>query len=197
MPIIWWPTLMTQRRVFEASMLQLAQLRHMSGLAVLPHPIPIYHLGIRDLVRVADPSMDGKLVGWRYYAMGHGADAAIAGDVDLSTPPRVIRLSYGPVVRKALAAQRDDVRKVPDIDTTRYEPRLLRVPGLLAEMFWLKSLSQPRPDQDSGWVIPYHTFITGFACKEAHAMNAFKGELCRIAAEELLKVDPDGAQKPV
>jgi hypothetical protein len=109
MSIIWWPTLPQQKRVFEASMAQFARLHQMSGLKVLPNPIPIYHLGVRDLVRDADPNMDGKLVGWRYYATGDGPDAAIAGDVDLSSPPRVIRLSHGTVVRKALTAQHEDV----------------------------------------------------------------------------------------
>jgi hypothetical protein len=189
--IIWWPTLMQQKRAVAASVQKLAQLRPMSGLTILPNPLPIYHLGVRDFVRNATPDMEGKLVSWRYYAVGANPDDAIACDVDLSSPPRIIRLSSGIAVRRALAAQQEDAVKASDKDqSTQYEPRLLRVPGLLAEMFWLKPLSGPRSEQDTGWVVPYHTFAKNFDARDAHAMNAFKGQLANSAAAELGKADP-------
>jgi Papain-like cysteine protease AvrRpt2 len=194
--IIWWPTLLQQKRAFAVSLQKLTQLRPIPGLEILPNPLPIYHLGVRDFVRNANPDMEGKLVSWRYYAVGDNPDDAIAGDVDLSFPPQVIRLSSGAIVRKALAAQQEDALKVSDKDqTTKYEPRLLRVPGLLAEMFWLKSLSRPQPGQDTGWMVPYHTFIGNFAARDAHPMRPFKDQLSNIAAAALDKADPPVLKK--
>jgi hypothetical protein len=79
---------------------------------------------------------------------------------------------------------------VPDLATTRYEPRLLRVTGLFTEVFWLKSLSQPPPGQETGWVVPYHTFFTDLVANQAHGMQNFKKQLAEVAAGELQKTDP-------
>jgi hypothetical protein len=187
MPIIWWPTSLKQIRAFQAGLSQLAQLRPFpANLVIRPHPLPVYNLNVRELVASDDTGLE-TLVSWRYFATGDSG-AALAGDLDLAPRPRLTRLSYGDPVLDALkvAKEKEELQKVPDMQTRAYEPRLLRVPGLFVEAFWLKALAPPEEGKETGWIVPYHTFldIDPFAL---YSLKDFRGQLSRLVAAEFVK----------
>jgi len=81
-----------------------------------------------------------KSAGWRFLATG--PSGAIAGDVTLAStgkPARMTSLSRDPLIAKAIQAT-NEVDTLPEVQKKHYELRVLRIPGILLEAFWLKSL---------------------------------------------------------
>jgi hypothetical protein len=188
MPIISWPTSVGRSLAFQASLSQLAQLQRIpKGFVVMPNPLPVYNVELRDLLLTADAGVAAKQVCWRYFANGNSLDTVIAGDVDLSSPPRVLRISYGSPVWDALQVASADHPQVPDIARLQYEPRLLRVPGLYIEAYWMRMLSPTAPGADTGWVIPYHMFQRQESpdIGTLSTMTNFSAQLMRFAGGQL------------
>jgi len=64
---------------------------------------------------------------------------------------KLVGLSRGPAVTAALNAARE-LRTLPEAANSAYQIRLLTIPGLLTESFWLKSLGD-KPDL----IVPFAT----------------------------------------
>ncbi|MDQ2843695.1 MAG: hypothetical protein M3Y72_22175 [Acidobacteriota bacterium] len=156
MPIIYYPTLFRQSQVFKAGLLQLSQLHRIpAGLSVYPHTLPIFNLGAREILANADPGSTAKQVGWRYFAGVDNPKTTVAGDVDMSSVPQIASLFYGASAWTALQAA-EALGDLPDLSGDSYEPRMLRIPGLLIEALWLKPLSA---GAGTDRIVPYHTLI--------------------------------------
>jgi hypothetical protein len=68
-------------------------------------------------------------------------------------PPQITGLSRGPQAAIYVKAAQD-VRKLPEVTEHDYELRILAIPGLLTECFWLKWLPE-NPDRDL--IVPFAT----------------------------------------
>ena len=99
----------------------------------------IYALGLQDLL--ATGLQNARKVGWRFLA-GSGLRQAVAANVTETDdqPPQMTALTRGPEIASAIrAAQR--IRDFPQIKDPpcEYELRVLKIPGILLEVFWLKA----------------------------------------------------------
>jgi len=133
MPVVLWPPKVKQREAFEASLRDLVALHRIKeALTVDPHPLPVYNFGLRDVLAKDELGARGRLVSWRYYATDKARGIAVTGDVDTTLTPRVTAVSFGPTVLEAMKAP----EKIQGQDQKDpYEPRLLRIPGLLVEAY--------------------------------------------------------------
>lgn len=188
MPIIWWPTSLKQIRAFQAGLSQLARVRSLpADLIIRPHPLPVYNLNVRELVASDDTAATETLVNWRYFATADSG-TTLAGDLDLASQPRLTSVSYGTPVLDALdkAKEKEELQKLPDMQTCAYEPRLFRVPGLFVEAFWLKALTPPVEGKETGWIVPYHTFLPLDPHKLC-SMKDFRKQLSDLVKAEFMK----------
>jgi hypothetical protein len=112
----------------------------------------IYALGLQDLR--ATGLQNARKVGWRFLA-GSGLRQAVAANVTETEnePPQMTALTRGPEIASAIrAAQRirDDFPQIKDAPC-EYELRVLKIPGILLEVFWLKCHdSDPPPPPKTG-----------------------------------------------
>jgi hypothetical protein len=167
MPLVLWDDSAARRQAFQTGLLHLSELgRVRRELPIRPQPQPIHVFGLRDVLageRIM--GAPGKPVSWRYYA-GTDVEAPVAGDVDVSAPPKVTGMRYGPQVRAALEATQT-LEKLAQADGNPWQLRLLRIPGLLAEAFWLTLPDHLTPDNANATgslvvlALYYETFIPG------------------------------------
>jgi hypothetical protein len=83
-------------------------------------------------------SINPPSAGWRFF-IGHGVSDTVFGRVVQVPPSNAWKLTgvfYGERVSAALVASRELVH-LPDVATNDYELRLLAIPGLNLEVFWL------------------------------------------------------------
>ena len=197
MPIVFYPTSFRKTQAFQAGLLHLVQLHRIpAGLTVYPHTLQIYNLGARDVLAKADPGVTAKLVSWRYFAGGDNETTTVAGDVDASSTPQVTSLSYGASAWTALKAA-EALENLPDFSgpAASYEPRLLRIPGLLTEAFWLKSLSQSA-GREADWVVPYRTPIKDLDQAKPYPIKDFLQMLYPLAQQAVKGNDSPIATRP-
>jgi hypothetical protein len=199
MPIISWNQSTKRTLAFKAALKQLSQLKGIpSNLTIYP-PLPLYDVGLRDAIR-SSSSLDtsGKLVGWRYFAGGRSEGTAVSGDMDLSSVPKVTSLSYGEPVLLALEAIQK-AASLPDLANAQFEPRLLRIPGLLLECLWLTPIQAPTAEPASagapGWVFPYHKLINALP-PQAEA-EAFYRQIFPYVELAFRKGFPPSAPAPI
>jgi len=188
MPIIYTPTLRRQKQVFEAGLLQLMQLRRIpANLTIDQYTFPIYNLTARDVLSNANLSTAARLLGYRYFAHGDSPEAVVAGDVDASST-RVTALSYGSSVQKTLVAKKglDEQPDLEDPVASNYEPRLLRIPGLYVEAFWLKPLSA---GGQADLIVPYHTLIEDLDPAKPISVQDFFDKVSPLAEQALKEGD--------
>jgi hypothetical protein len=164
MPIIYWPTLVKQTQAFRTGLDQLAQLKKIPTDLTIQPPLPVYNAGVRDVIMNSNLDASAKLVAWRYFAVSDSQGIAVSGDLDLGALPRVTSLAYGKSVLETLRTTEGPASTDPDLLNAQFEPRLLRIPGLLLECLWLSPM-QPLGGA-IGWVVPYHTLIRDLGPRE-------------------------------
>jgi hypothetical protein len=188
MPIVLWPPSVKQREVFEAGLRDLVALHRIpEGLIVDPNPLPVYSFELRDVLARAELADRGKLVSWRYYATGGAPATVVSGDVTTTSTPQLTTLSYGPAVVEAMNTAKD-IQKRRGAEVPSYEPRLLRIPGLLVEAHWVKPLVQPAGGKATGWVLPYNTPHGHLRAKE-FTEEDFSAEISPLAEKVLGMTD--------
>lgn len=117
----------------------------------------VYTLGLRDIV-------DGKRVddslnhtSWRFLAGGH-KNVSTAGSFQ-TTPDlsKVTGVLESPEIAGILnnIQQLNDLPQVKEPFNNMYELRVLRIPGIYIEAFWLKCMKGPPGD----WLVPYGVFL--------------------------------------
>jgi hypothetical protein len=104
-------------------------------------------LGLEELAK-ANTQLLGAPVGWRYL-IGNRNGQALAANIDADN--KLVDLFRGPAVTAALNAARE-LKTLPEAADGKYQIRLLTIPGLLTEAFWLKS-QDSKPDL----IVPFST----------------------------------------
>ena len=195
MPIIFYPVLRIQSEAFQTSLQQWMQLRRIpEGLSVHPNRYPVYNLGARDVLAQTDLSATARLISWRYFANEDPGGVTVAGDVNLASPPRVVSLSYGTANREYLNTA-GRLGNLPGLNARSYDPRLLRIPGLYVEAFWLKPMS---PGDETDLIVPYHTPLTNLDPAKPIPAKDFFEQLRLLAQQALMTSDaPKAAPKRV
>jgi hypothetical protein len=127
----------------------------------------IYALGLEDLR--ASGLQNARKVGWRFLA-GSGLRQAVAANLAQTgnEPPQMTALTRGPEIASAIrAAQRirDDFPLVKD-PQYEYELRVLKIPGILLEVFWLKAKT------GGDLVVPYFALF----CDKLNVMRVLQAD---------------------
>ena len=169
--------------------------------------LPAYSVGLRDLDSLADAnSIDSiaKEVAWQCLAVSTIAptEQAVIGEVTpLHKAPRpsghvfdgevrMTSLSHGPMINGAyqtalkLSEQQRQQELIEKYNLKGdFEPRMLRLPGLLITAIWLKSLANGGQD----WILPLHTKLPDLQKQneEMYTMKEFLGIVKRRAQERL------------
>jgi hypothetical protein len=121
-----------------------------------------------------------RAVGWKFMG-GDASGLAVAGVVKSNANrPLLIGLSHGSAVGAHLDAS-DWVKTLPEVQANDYELRVLLIPGLLLETFWLKSTGN-LPDL----VVLFRKATNEIECKKAYSMERFLA-LARPWAEKGLQ----------
>ncbi|HTM49833.1 MAG TPA: hypothetical protein VL285_14160 [Bryobacteraceae bacterium] len=155
----------------------------LTGLPPEYDPLEIHTLGLQDLAGAAGIAA-AEHAGWRFMA-GGALTQPIAGDVTVppfNRPPKLISLMHGPQVPEFLHIAYSLMSRLeaqPNrLDT--YELRILSVPGLLVEAFWLKT-----PDVETDLVVPYRNLVSELEGKPVFTMTEFLSIVKPLAAERL------------
>ena len=183
MKITKWPTVHTHRKAFEAGVLHLVQRNRIpGGLPLHPNPLPIYNFAAHDVVNYVESGTEPERMGWRYYA-GGDSKASVSGDIHVSSKPRLTSLSYGHSASHAITAA-DALLTLTGVEG-HYEPRLLQIPGLLIEAFWLKSNGQSSKGEAMDLVIPYHTLSKEVEPTKPYSIKDFMARVYPSAQKAL------------
>jgi hypothetical protein len=111
-----------------------------------PQAQQVFVLGLDDL-----PLDNARFLGWRFLTGGRSG-SALTAEVRATGPggqPKLTGLSRGTGVTRSIHAAAD-VRKLPQAEG--HELRVLAIPGLLTEAFWLKAI--PGESEDD-FVVPF------------------------------------------
>jgi hypothetical protein len=155
--------------------------------------MPSYAVSLKDLHNLPDPkSIDGvaKEVAWQCLAVSSSAptERAVIGEVIplhhaprpaghvFDGPVRMTCLSYGEIINGAYQKAQGLNRRQAELFQKYnlagdYEPRMLRIHGLLITAIWLKALTEGGED----WIIPLHTKIAALQTpgKEMFTLEEF------------------------
>jgi hypothetical protein len=196
MPLIQYRTSIDRKRAFEAGLLHLVELGRVSpGLATNPYVQPIHIFGLRDIL-AKQIKAGANPVSWRYFATNASKEEVVAGDVDVSSPPKLTNLRYGVVAKSMLEVTDTLEEHLPELNDESYELRILRIPGFLVEAFWLTPMTE---ELDSLVVLaPYYkTLIESLDDRGKWTMTNFLETVRSDAAKTLaFKNSPPPAAKP-
>jgi hypothetical protein len=152
--------------------------------------LPTYNLNLKDLKNLQGSKIDdvAREVAWQCVAVSKNApdEKAVIGEVTclhkarrpaghvFDGPVRMTSFSQSEVVNVAYTKAKDLVGRQGDLAKKYncagdYEPRMLRIPGLLVTAVWLKSETSAGTD----WVVPLHTKIGALLNKEMYTMEEF------------------------
>lgn len=138
----------------------------------------IYALGLQDLMKCG--LSKARKVGWRFLACSalRQAVAANLAQVD-DEPPQMTALTRGTEIASAIRAAQRVREFAPAKDTqNEYELRVLKIPGLLIEVFWLKARN------GNDLVVPYFALF----CDQLNVMRV-------LQLDEFLNIVKPLAQK--
>jgi len=110
-----------------------------------------------------------RAAGWRFLASGISSQYGIAASVaQRGNGWSLESVSYGPGIDVSLNAIRllqPDLQALPDV----YELRVLKIPSLLTEAFWLLSPANSQLDR----VVPYLTRLAGIEPTRKYSEHEF------------------------
>jgi hypothetical protein len=86
------------------------------------------------------------------------------------------------------------LENLPDLHGRSYDPRLLRIPGLYIEAFWLKPLS---PGDETDLVVPYHTPLKDLDPAKPYPIKDFLDRIRPLAEQALAVNDSPKAGRPL
>jgi len=121
----------------------------------------IWSIGLTTLVNLKGlEDWEPQPVCWRFVAGGHesmtaGAAGCLAIDAAQGVNPRVVAVSQGSEM-SGLLRDAELLNTASELKEHEYELRVLRIPALYLEAFWLRCLG------DHGdWVVPYGLILGG------------------------------------
>jgi hypothetical protein len=139
----------------------------------------VFTLGLDDVV-AAGKAEEGvrQAPSWRYsrFGPGHGPEVLELGGGEAPTPQVASGDDrFGPLIREALAAARQD----PRTQEHPYEARLLRVPALSLLVLWLHAQSQ------ADLFVPLGRTVPGLEPNHVYEDEQFMSAVRRRAAQTL------------
>jgi hypothetical protein len=151
------------------------------------HPLQVYTLKLENLENLVRDSViaGAKMAGWRFLAGGE-LGAPVAGHVSMSAEGqgwKMTNLSHGPPIAEFLQAVlrlAPLIEQIVELQAQNYELRMLSIPGLLIEAFWLKS-----PAGDRDYVVPYNALSGELLEKPFLKMDEFLRTIGKLAGERL------------
>lgn len=127
---------------------------------------PIYSVGLNTIVNAGGLAAFDKIFCWRFLAgdvtAGVASGCWATAEVD-GVPAKIIAAIRGPEAADVLASATglNNLNIVSGQPANHYDVRVLRVPGLSLEAFWLRSTDSAAPGGTAGdWIIPYG-LVTG------------------------------------
>jgi hypothetical protein len=164
-------------------------------LNLLLHPrgpsfwLPIYTLGLNDIahgagLRAAQLDADS----WRLLAGASNLSAATEVGRGPTGEWKVTSTSQGPRIDEALRAAQlaiSDWQRRPELEQGNFQLRILSIPSLVTEAFWLKS-----EGGGSDFVIPYHTLIRGLEPGTTLSEKDFLSKTLGVARQRTAKRPP-------
>lgn len=162
------------------------------------HAQQVFVLGLNELAK-GGQLKDARLLGWRFLSGGPSGNATTAEVLAAGSDgqPHLTGLSRGFAVARHLGASQD-IGKLQEAEGR--ELRVVAIPGLLTEAFWLKAIPGK---SKSDFVVPFLTTAKEFLAMKPYPAATFlataqKLARERLASEELLtKRRPQAAKSPV
>jgi hypothetical protein len=157
----------------------------------------VYYAGLRTLTEIQklDESKLGPL-SWRFFAGGHktvtSATGCTATHGHPGLPLKVMAVTRGPAAAEVLRSTEmlNDLRELSDSLNNQYELRVLRMPALGTETFWLKSLSAEQGD----WIVPYGSIPDALIPKKPDAPGTPNGNQV-ISVDDFLNAAANAARQ--
>jgi hypothetical protein len=151
----------------------------LAGWRQILNPQKVYVLGVQE-VHDGTPPTDLDYAGWHYLAL-LAPDTGLAHRVSQQTgqPAIFAGLSFGRQAAGALQASQQ-IANLPGVPDGAYEARMLSVPGLLTESFWLKA-TPPASDV----VVAYDSNAPGVQLMYPYSMAQFLQILKPLALARL------------
>jgi len=124
---------------------------------------PIYSVGLHTIIDAKDLTSVNKPFCWRFLAGGHREMAMAAGCLTThevhGLPAKVMAVLPGKEMKEVLDSveQLSKLPEVKDNPSDKYDVRVLRIPALYMEAFWLKSESPQKEDL----IVPYGLLLNG------------------------------------
>lgn len=151
--------------------------------------LPAYVVRLKDLVNLPigqDIESVAREVAWQCLAFSTRTEKVVAGEVSpVNKAPRprgqeftgsvkMTSLSHGVVVdtafTKAENLKSQQMQLVQKYNITGdHEPRMLRIPGLLVTVVWLRAVSSGAQD----WIVPLHTKIPDLHKEDIYSVGEF------------------------
>jgi hypothetical protein len=159
----------------------------------------VYFVGLRTLMdlKELDETKLGPL-SWRFFAGGHKTMTTAAGCMTTCGGPGLPPLKVTAVTRGTVPAQMlmstemlNDLRELTDSPNNEYELRVLRMPALGTEAFWLKSLTAGLGDM----VVPYGTMPGAWNLPKPDSPATLNGNQVYTAAEFLRSAAQGAGQR--
>jgi len=137
--------------------------------------LPVFVLSTRDLAG-GNVASRAKRVGWQVLSSSD-TGGTISGELPegaLAGVRRVASRLQGPAVERAWSVYRQAI-KLDQVLKDDYDPRILRIPGLHLEVFWLRHKpDQPNLEQlDLDYIVAFHTFELELSAQAIVSMREF------------------------
>jgi hypothetical protein len=121
----------------------------------------LYSVGLSSIIDPQGLDRIDKPFCWRFVAGGHKAVTTAAGcwatHEAHALPPKIMATFRGPEMAEMLLSTEllNELAALKDHPNITYELRVLRIPALYLEAFWLKC-----PQRDD-WIVPYGLLVDG------------------------------------
>jgi hypothetical protein len=160
---------------------------------------PIYSVGLSSILRPDALAALDKIFCWRFIAgdltAGMAAGCWATAEVD-GVPAKILAAIRGAEAADVLSSATglNNLTVVSGQPNNHYDVRVLRVPGLSLEAFWLKSTGDTASGSTSSdWIVPYGLVVRGASTIKlpgGHTLN--KNQAYSVA--EFLTIAGDAAR---
>jgi hypothetical protein len=159
----------------------------LADLGKLPYQAAqqVFLLRLDDAARVGGAA-NAREAGWRFFA-GESEDTALLGIVSRRGPQEPWRMTsayYGPRVWAALQQSRD-LQALPRVRDAAYELRVLAVPALQLETFWMVAQSEADTDLVAPFPAGDNQLIRELNREPVYTMPDFVATIRPLALAEL------------
>jgi hypothetical protein len=146
----------------------------------LPVGVPVFVVvGLNQINRGDDILSIAKPAGWRFL-VSTDFGQPIAADVTTraGAAPKMTSVWRGSPIQQVVSAK-DTIKRLDQVQTGNYELRILRLPELRIEAYWLKSLTN-----DRDLVVPVLTLAKELNPLQPYPVDKFRQIVSDLSAKE-------------